>query len=452
VNAAPGSPDVRALTAAILADLHPERLLPARVAVGADRIEVGGETVPLQGVAGVTVLGLGKAAAAQVRVLRALLREGLDPGLALPPSFAVTKEGHGASDEDGVVLVGAHPQPDARSRSAASELLWRARSTPVDHLLLICLSGGGSALAVAPRDPFGLREKLQAHAELLLSGASIDETNLIRREMSAFKNGGLLAAAGARRVLTLVTSDVPAEDLAVVASGPTMFRRLDPGRVREVAAARLSKVLARRIEAQLLGRQRRSWNAHLEAAVAEHAAYVGCVGDYATLVGIAERRLRAAGLERIRALDRPCDAPVEDGVALHLSEVARAARGPGGWALVSGGELPVRVRGGGRGGRNTEFVVRMAKALWLDRFGAIPDAVRENLVVVSVGTDGSDGPTGAAGGFMGRADLERALGAGLSVDEAIAGNDTLTFLERIGCALVTGPTQTNLMDLRLIIC
>ena len=146
----------------------------------------------------------------------------------IPRGFAVTRPDHGVSDDEVEVLTASHPYPDDSSAAAAEALLQRAADVPRDHLLVLCLSGGGSALACIPRPPFSLADKVQANVELLRSGASITETNMIRREMSAVKNGGLLARAGADHVLTLVTSDVPDSDLAFFSSGPTLHRALDP--------------------------------------------------------------------------------------------------------------------------------------------------------------------------------------------------------------------------------
>jgi glycerate 2-kinase len=435
----------------MLAALHPDRLLPAQIEVEADALRVGEVRVPLDGCSGVSVLGLGKAAVAQVRAMRRLLIDQLPDGFSVPRGFAVTRLDHGRSDADVEVVFGSHPYPDDSSCDAASALLERAAQVPSGHLMVFCLSGGGSALACSPRTPFTFADKLQANVELLRSGASITETNIIRREMSALKNGSLLASAGAERVLTLVTSDVPDSDLAFVSSGPTIHRALDPELIRTVARARLSPRLAERIEKQLTSPERRHWNAHLSQAVATKQSWTACVGDYNTLLRTAHETLHAVGFDEIVAFDEPCNEPIERGIDDHLATLAQIWSEGGRFALLSGGELPVRVHGPGNGGRNTEFVARMAKALFVDRLGAIPSDLRDRVRVLAVGTDGSDGPTDAAGGHLSAADVRRGEELGLSIEDAIARNDTLTYLDRIGCAIRTGPTDTNLMDLRMIV-
>jgi glycerate 2-kinase len=435
----------------MLAALHPDRLMPDCIEVDEDGLRVGDIRVPLEGCSGVSVLGLGKAAVAQVRAMRRLLTENLPESFAVPRGFAVTRPGHGASDDEVEVVIGSHPYPDDSSCEAAAALLDRAAQVPTDHLLVLCLSGGGSALACSPRAPFTFADKLQANVELLRSGASITETNMIRREMSSVKNGALLARCGASRVLTLITSDVPDADLASVSSGPTIHRALDPELLRSVARERLSSRIAQRVESQLSSPERRQWNAGLSQAVASKQSWVACIGDYNTLLRTAHEALSAAGFDEIVAFDDPCNEPIESGVDDHIATLAQVCSEGGRFALLSGGELPIRVSGPGKGGRNTEFVVRMAKALFVDRLGAIPSDLRERVRVLAVGTDGSDGPTDAAGGHLSAADVRRGEELGLSIEDAIARNDTLTYLDRIDCAIRTGPTDTNLMDLRMIV-
>lgn len=439
------------LMRSMLAALHPDRLLPAQIEVDEDALRVGDVRVPLDGCTGISVLGLGKAAVAQVRAVRRLLAENLPDRFVIPRAFAVTRPDHGVSDDEVEVLTASHPYPDDSSAAAAEALLERAAAVPSDHLLVLCLSGGGSALACIPRPPFSLADKVQANVELLRSGASITETNMIRREMSAVKNGGLLARAGASRVLTLVTSDVPDADLAFVSSGPTLHRALDPEKIRSIARKRLSSRIADRIEQQLAGADRRRWNAELSQAIAGKQSWVACVGNYETLLRTAHDTLQAVGFDEIVAFDEPCNEPIEQGIDDHLSTLAQVWAEGGQFALLSGGELPVRVVGSGNGGRNTEFVARMAKALFVDRLGAIPSELRDRIRVLAVGTDGSDGPTDAAGGHLSAADVRRGQELGLSLEEAILANDTLTYLDRVGCAIRTGPTDSNLMDLRMIV-
>ncbi|MBI5853069.1 MAG: DUF4147 domain-containing protein [Planctomycetes bacterium] len=443
--------DPHAFAREVLDALHPSRLLPRRLSVTRDAFRAGSVTIPLDGLRGVTVLGLGKAAVPQVEVVRGLVMAALGSILDVPRGFAITKRGHGASSAACEVLEAAHPLCDATSLAAGIALRRRVAATPADHLLVVCLSGGGSALAVEPRAPFALDDKIAVNRELLARGADIAATNLLRQEMSALKNGGLLRDVRARRLLTLVTVDVPSQDLALVASGPTAWHALDPGQIASAARTLLPAALAARFVASLEGSSRSAWQCELrDAAARADGALVG-VGDWSELSRVAEATLRRHGVRGLAVLQEPLDQSVDAGVATHLAALRRAIALPRPTASISGGELCVAVRGSGRGGRNSEFVLRMAKALFHERRTSLDDAALDRALVLSLATDGSDGPTDAAGGFLTRALAGDGAAAGAELDDALARSDSLSYLERRGAAFRTGPSGTNLMDLRAIV-
>jgi len=283
----------------------------------------------------------------------------------------------------GADFEGGHPLPDEGSFRAGAALLEFAATVPRDHAFLFFVAGGGSALAEVPAC-----DDIVARTDALLrSGAPIAEINRARQRMSRLKGGALGRACPAARKLTLVLCDVPSGDLSLVASGPV----LDGEIVR--------------------------------------------VGGYAELAAAAVEVLRRSGIVGVD-LAPALDEGIEAGVARHRDWIRRHAR-PAPWALVSGGELPVAVRGGGRGGRNSEFVVRMADAL-----RDAPGRWR----VLALATDGDDGNSGAAGGWI---DPRR-----LRPDEAadsIARSDTASLLDRRGHLFRPGRTDTNLMDLRVLV-
>jgi len=280
----------------------------------------------------------------------------------------------------GADFEGEHPVPGEGSFAAGEALLEFAASVPRDHAFVFFVAGGGSALAEAPATG-GIAERTR---ELLASGKSISEINRERAGMSRLKGGGLGRACPAERKLTLVLCDVPSGDLEAVASGPV----LDGEMVR--------------------------------------------VAGWPELAAAAAWELRRAGISAID-LGPALDMPLGEGVVFHRDWPAR----PAPWALVTGGELPVAVEGGGRGGRCSEFVVTMA------------DAMRNESgrwLVLAFATDGADGNSGAAGGFL---DPRR-----LPPDEArdaLCRHDTASLLERRGQLFRTGPTDTNLMDLRVLV-
>ena len=293
-------------------------------------------------------------------------------------SIVVGPHGSGADFE------GGHPIPDDASFAAGAALMQFAASVPADAAFVFFVAGGGSALAEHSNHPDAIPTRTRAH---LTAGISITEINRERAAMSLLKGGGLGRACSARTKLTLVLSDVPSPDLTLVASGP-----VTEGEFVRVAGY-----------------------PELAAAACE------------TL-----RRLDVAAIDIAPALDLPID----EGIRFHLDWIDAHAR-PAPWALVSGGELPVKVVGDGSGGRNSEFAVRMA------------DALRTHIGrwrVLALATDGLDGNSDAAGGWIDPRRLPPA-----EVPMAIDRNDTATLLARRGSPFRTGPTATNLMDLRVLV-
>ena len=292
-------------------------------------------------------------------------------------SLVIGPRGSGADYE------GGHPIPDEGSFAAGKALLAFAGSVPPDDAFVFFVAGGGSALAeVANRDD--LAERTRA---LLASGASIAEINRERRTMSLLKGGALGRACPAAQKLTLVLADVPSSDLTLVASGPVTDGTL----VR--------------------------------------------VAGYPELAAAAAETLQRRGVASID-IAPALDLPMAEGIEFHLDWI-EANRRQAPWALISGGELPVRVLGDGRGGRNSEFVIRMADAL-----RAHPGRWR----VLSLATDGADGNSDAAGGWIDPRRLPPA-----EVSDAVENSDTATLLDRRGTLFRTGPTRTNLMDLRVLV-
>jgi len=279
---------------------------------------------------------------------------------------------------------GGHPLPDERSLTSGAALMEFARTVPPSATFLFFVAGGGSALAECPRTPYTLESIRARTHELLSTGASIAQINAERTAMSLLKGGGLGRACPAKTRLTLVLSDVPSGDLTLVASGP-----VTDGPMLRVAG-------------------------------------------YPELAAAAAEQLRDYSVDLAPALDLSID----DGIRYHLDWIDQNTRAAP-WALISGGELPIAPTGGGLGGRNSEFVVRMADAL-RNRAGT--------WRVMSLATDGADGNSGAAGGWL-RPDM---LAPG-DAKQAITASDTATLLARHNTQFRAGPTATNLMDLHVVL-
>lgn len=430
---------------AAVAAVHGETLLRrcSRLEGAAWRIELPDRQwlVPLPDVtrgARLRVIGAGKAAASLARGVEAVLGARIGDGLV------VVKHGHGEALRHCRQLEAGHPLPDASSaRAAAATFDFVGTPHPAD-LYLVLLTGGASALLASPATGLTLADKTAVTRQLVASGASIAEINVVRRHLSGIKGGQLARALAPAASITLAISDVPGDEPAAIGSGPTVP---DPSTFADALA-----VLGRfRLEARIPPAALRHLRAGAAGGVAEtpkaaDAAFANArfavLASISDAVAAACREARAAGYEVVAF--EPC---LEGDTHARAREFAgrlrmlAASRPPGAppLMLVAGGETTLEVRGAGQGGRNQEFAVIVAQEL----------AGSEGLAVLAAGTDGTDGPTDAAGGFADGGTLSRALAAGLDPDGILRENDSNRLLRASGDLFVTGPTGTNVTDLVL---
>lgn len=382
------------------------------------------------------VVGVGKAAAAM-----ALAVERHWPG---PLSgVVVVPEGATLALEKIKVLTGSHPVPSHASVLGAEALLAAVSGLTSDDLVIALVSGGGSALCAKPAEGLSLEEKQGITRALLLGGATIAEINTVRRHLSAIKGGRLAAAAYPAQVLTLLISDIPGDEPSLIASGPTL-----------PDASSCADALA------VLQRYKIVISPAVLAALQDGRWESVKPGD-ARLAGHRHRVVASAwdGLQAAQAsaasLGLPChilsDAMEGEArdlakahAAIALSVAQRQVPFLPPCVLISGGEATVTVRGTGRGGRNTEFVLAMAMALQ-DQAGA------ERVYALSAGTDGLDGRAGAAGAWVGPQTLQQAAQHGHAAVASLDNNDSATLLEATGSLVHTGPTFTNINDFRAVL-
>ncbi len=379
------------------------------------------------------VIGAGKAAATMAQAVEANWNGPLE-------GLVVTRYGHAVPCRTIEVVEAAHPVPDEAGRAAAERMLAMVQGLTDDDLVICLISGGGSALLTLPAPGLTLADKQEVNRALLRSGADITQMNCVRKHLSAIKGGRLAAAAAPARVVTLIVSDVPGDDPAAIASGPTVA---DPTRFADARA-----ILERHgIEAP--GPVR----AHLEAEAEETPK----PGD--ARLARAETRLIARPQASLEAAAARADAagitPVILGDAIEgeAREVARVMAAiarqvahhgqpaPAPCVLLSGGETTVTVTGKGRGGRNAEFLLALAIAL----DGA------PGIFALACDTDGIDGSEDNAGARIAPDTLARARAAGLDARLLLADNDGYGFFAGLGDLIVTGPTLTNVNDFRAIL-
>jgi hydroxypyruvate reductase len=336
-----------------------------------------------------------------------------------------------------------HPLPTEGSVGAARRAIEIARSSAADDLLVVLLSGGGSALMTLPADGITLRDKQETARTLMERSADIYELNTVRKHLSAIKGGQLASAAGGT-VLTLAVSDVVGDDLSVIASGPTVPDDSTFTRALEILHAR-GGVTA--YPAAVVERLQRGADGSLPETPPTgdrrlRRSIARVIGPQRGAIDGAERAARQSGYSVLVVRD-PVTGEARDSALVHLSRVATdTAVLPRPLCVISSGETTVTVRGRGRGGRNQEFALAMASGL-----GVLGDQV----VGASIGTDGIDGPTDAAGAIVDSSTLARAQAAGLDPLEFLDDNNTYVFFERLGDLIRTGPTATNVGDLQVIL-
>ncbi len=388
------------------------------------------------------VVGAGKASAAMARAF-----EQLWPGKL--EGLVVTRRGHAVPCERIEIVEASHPVPDAAGQESARRILDLARGLGPDDQLVFLVSGGGSALLALPAPGLTLEDKQAVTRALLRSGATIGEINTVRKHLSAIKGGRLAAAAALgkprARVVTLAISDVPGDDPAVIASGPTVP---DPSTFADARAV-LAKYRIDEPEAVI---------AHLQAAEDEtpkpgdpvfaDARYTLIASPQQALAAAADAA-QAAGVTPIVLSDR-IEGEARDiglmhaAIAVQLREGrlrvgARSVKLPA--VLLSGGETTVTVRGPGRGGRNSEFLLSLAAAL-----NGAP-----GIAAIACDTDGIDGTEDNAGAILLPDSIARAATRGVAIKTAMAENDAWGFFDALGDLVVTGPTLTNVNDFRAIL-
>lgn len=374
------------------------------------------------------VLGAGKASARMALAVEAAWTGPLS-------GLVVTRYGHGEVCSRIEVVEAAHPVPDSAGEAAATRMLALARTAGRDDLVLVLVSGGGSSLITLPAPVLTMEDLRGINKALLRSGAAIGEMNVVRRHLSSIKGGRLAQACGSATVVTLVVSDVPGDDPAVVASGPTVADNTTPADALAVlqrygipVSAAVLAVLERPV---------------LPAAAVTGERRVHVIATAHIALQAAELYGRQLGMQVVN-LGGALEGESRDVARTQASLVRELKAGlqPGKpCLLLSGGETTVTVRGNGRGGRNAEFLLALA----LDLQG------EAGVYALACDTDGIDGVEDNAGAVIEPNSLRRALGAGLDPDALLGNNDAYAFFLGLGDLITTGPTRTNVNDFRAIL-
>lgn len=433
--------DIDRCIGAALTAVAPETCLERAVHLDGDHLLVTGAAVDLSQIARIFVVGMGKASSRMAASLETILGERIHAGLV------VTADGYKVPTNRVKVVEASHPIPDARGITAAHQIADLMDDAQEDDLVIVLISGGGSVLLTLPS--FGLvLDDLVATNELLLrSGAKIQEINTVRKHLSQLKGGQLAARAFPARVVALIVSDVAGDSLNAIASGPTVG---DPTTYAD--ATRILRHYA------LWDRVPQSIRDHVEVGTRGEIPETPKPGDdvfarvTTNIIGsgsiAAEAALNEAknlGYHTLLLTTTLEGEAREVGnvfAAIAREEMKNSQPLPLPALIVAAGETTVTVSGSGKGGRNQELA--LSAALGIE---GLPGAM-----IASVGTDGRDGPTDAAGGIIDGGTIPRLRKLGIDPEESLATNDSYHALASSGDLIITGPTGTNVADLFLIAC
>jgi glycerate 2-kinase len=386
------------------------------------------------------VIGAGKASAAMAQAVEELLGERINSGLVN------TKYGHGLPLGKVQLTEAGHPVPDEAGFRGAQKIVQLLEKTGKKDLVIFLISGGGSALLPYPADGLSLEDKQTVTKTLLEVGANIHEINALRKHLSLVKGGRLARFAFPSTLISLILSDVIGDDLDSIASGPTVPDQSTFG----VCIHILEKYQIKdRVPPAVVGLIEKGARGKIEESpksgdpVFERTQNV-IIGSNIQAVDASRTMAHDLGYNTL-ILSTFIQGETKDVANVHAAvakEILSSGNPLGSPAcVISGGETTVTIRGKGLGGRNQEFVLA----------AAIDIAGWQDVVVLSAGTDGTDGPTDAAGAIADGTSIERAENMGMNADHFLRKNDSYHFFQALGDLIVTGPTHTNVMDLRLVL-
>jgi len=428
---------------AALAEVEPENLIRKNISIRNDELKVQSRTFDLALFNNIFLVSIGKAAPFMAESLSRILGKRLKEGIAL--FLPQTKK----KLKNIISLPASHPLPDERSAAAAERILELVMKVKKRDLLFFLISGGGSAQICLPAEGVSLGEKRKITEMLLKAGASISELNTVRKHLSRIKGGRLAQAAFPATVVNLIISDVIDNDLENIASGPTCrdsstyadaLRILKKYSLWDNAPASIKKV----IKNGMRGKVRETVK---KGALALRDVHHFIIGDNLLALNAAKKEARKLGFKTsiLTASDQGEARDVARNYVSLLPNLIQSRKTPQPLCLLSGGELTVTVRGRGKGGRNQEFVLAALQEMKRHLPGF------SKWLMLSLGSDGIDGPTDAAGAWAGPSILKKAGDLGLDLQKYLDDNDSYNFFKKAEGLVITGPTRTNVMDIRIFL-
>ena len=432
--------DARRIFEAGIAAVDPVEAVKRHLGRTGDILHVADRRYELPTYRHVYVVGTGKASARMARGLEEILGESIDSGVV------VVKYGYSTPTRRVDIVEAGHPIPDPPGVEGTKQIIDTLRKAGNDDLVIFLVSGGGSALLPCPADGLTLEDKQRTTQILLDCGATIHEINSVRKHLSKVKGGRLARLAYPATVVGLILSDVIGDRLEGIASGPTVpDTSTFSDCLKIIERYQLQGKIPPVVRAFLEQGARGGIEETPKAAdpVFEKVQNV-LVGSNRLALQAAKQKADVLGYNSLLLSssvegETQTVAAVHAAIAKEISATGGPVRRPA--CVISGGETTVTIRGGGLGGRNQEFA--LAAALHIEGL--------EGIVILSGGTDGTDGPTDAAGGVVDGGTLRRATANGLDAGDYLRRNDSYHFLQSTGDLLITGPTYTNVMDLHVML-
>ena len=428
-----------------LSAVDPSKILKDRIRIEKDRLLIKTEgnsdkVFDLNGVDKIFLVGTGKASSSMAQAIEEIFEDRITRGVI------TTKYGHLLPLKKTEIIEAGHPLPDRKGYEGAKKIQRLLKESGPKDLVIFLLSGGGSALLPFPADHIELKEKQEVTQLLLDCGADIKEINTIRKHISKMKGGWLAKWAYPSTVIGLILSDVVGDHLDVIGSGPTVP---DPSTFEEACEILKKYDLLNEIAPSIrrhlqLGREGKAEETPKPQEAVFERVYNSLLGSNILALRAAKEEATALGFNTL-ILSSSIEGETREAARFHTAiakemiSSGNPIRRPA--CILSGGETTVTIKGKGLGGRNQEFVLA----------GALEISGIEKVVLLSGGTDGTDGPTDATGAVADHTTVQRAKSMGLDPNFYLDNNDAYPFFQKLGDLLITGPTHTNVMDVRIIL-
>lgn len=422
-----------------VAAVHPAQLIPQHLRVSESALHICGLEIPKHSFQHIYIIGAGKASAAMAVAAENILGNLITDGLV------TTKYGHGLPLKKLRIQEAAHPVPDEQCVQAVVATIQLLRKATVHDLVICLISGGASALWCDVPAGISLQEAQATFSLLLQSGAGIGEINIVRKHLSAIKGGQLVRHCNGARVFSLIISDVPGDNLEVIASGPTVADGSTFSEAFDILSKyklldKLPAGILQHLKNGLQGKQEETPKPGDELF---HNTINTIIGTNRIALMAAEEKARQLGYHTLVIAEQAtADAAI---IAKGLVALALANSDHPKLCVLQGGETTVQVTGQGKGGRNQHIALAALCELNLQQ----SKKPVQGITIFSGGTDGTDGPTDAAGAVANIAVLDAAVRKNLSPQQYLEQHDAYNFFLQAGGLIITGPTQTNVMDIMM---